>query len=184
MNESELISKAIQKDRNACKELFQTHKNQVFNAVLPILQNNQEAEDILQETFIYFFETLHSFKKESTLSTWIYRIAINKALESIRQKKRLKRFSFFSAKPMDEATQIESTWMHPFVLLEKKEHAKILFESLNHLKEKHKVAFTLFHIEGLPQKEIAEIMKTSVPAVETMIHRAKKELRAIIEKRI
>lgn len=182
MNESELISGAIQKERLACELLYKTHKNRVFNVILPMVQNNKEAEDLLQETFIDFFENLHKFKQESTLSTWITRLAINKALESIRKAKRKKRFSIFTYTTNSSHDEVESTWMHPGIKLEHKETAYLLFNALNSLKEKNKVAFTLHKIEGLSHKEISEIMQISVSSVETLVHRAKKELKIYIEK--
>lgn len=182
MNESELISGAIQRERLACELLYKTHKNRVFNVILPMVQNDKEAEDLLQETFIDFFENLHKFKQESTLSTWITRLAINKALESIRKAKRKKRFSIFTSSINSPHHEIESTWMHPGIKLENKENAQILFKALNSLKENYKVAFTLHKIEGLSHKEISEIMQISISAVETLVHRAKKELKMYVEK--
>lgn len=182
MNESELIDSAIRKERSACEQLYKIHKNRVYNIILPMVQNDKEAEDLLQETFIDFFENLHKFKKESSLSTWITRLAINKALESIRKSKRKKRFSVFNISIHHAHNEIETTWMHPGIKLENKETAELLFKALNSLKEKNKVAFTLHKIEGLSHKEISEIMQISVSSVETLVHRAKKELKIYIEK--
>jgi RNA polymerase sigma-70 factor (ECF subfamily) len=69
----------------------------VYNTVLGILQNAEDAEDVTQEAFIQVFESVSSFKGESKFSTWIYRIAVSKALDHIRKKKRKKRFAFIQS---------------------------------------------------------------------------------------
>ena len=77
--------------------LYEQHKGLVYNLCLKYLQNIEDAEDVTQEVFVTIHNSLHQFKGDSKISTWIYRIAVTKSLEFIRSKKRKKRFSFFQS---------------------------------------------------------------------------------------
>jgi RNA polymerase sigma-70 factor (ECF subfamily) len=158
----------------------------VYNLILSFLQNTEDAEDVTQEVFIEVFRSLNKFKGNSTISTWIYRISVNKSLDFLRKKNRKKRFAFINILFTNEDKNQEiiqvANFEHPGVLLEQKENARILFKLINELKENQKTAFILFHIEELSQKEIAEIMGISSKAVELLIRRAKLKLKEKIEK--
>ena len=78
MSEKELIQGVIAKDRNSCRELFDTYSERVYNTVLSFLQNANDAEDITQDVFIEIFDSIYKFNGKSGLYTWIYRIAVNK----------------------------------------------------------------------------------------------------------
>jgi RNA polymerase sigma factor (sigma-70 family) len=158
----------------------------VYNLILSFLQNTEDAEDVTQEVFIEVFRSLNKFKGNSTISTWIYRISVNKSLDFLRKKNRKKRFAFINSLFINEDKNQEiiqvANFEHPGVLLEQKENAIILFKLIDELKENQKTAFILFHIEELSQKEIAEIMGISSKAVELLIRRAKLKLKEKIEK--
>jgi RNA polymerase sigma-70 factor (ECF subfamily) len=83
LNEKILIVRLRLGEEPAFKELVANYQDRVYYSVLNILQNTSEAEDAAQETFIQVFESIHSFKEESTLATWVYRIAVRKSLEKI-----------------------------------------------------------------------------------------------------
>jgi RNA polymerase sigma factor (sigma-70 family) len=144
------------------------------------VQNKEDAEDLTQEVFIEVFHSLEKFKQESSLSTWIYRITVNKSLDFLRKKNRKKRFGFMTSLFHKETGEInfdKGHFDHPGILLEKKENARILFEAIDLLSENQKTAFILFHVEELSQKEIAAIMNLSPKAIESLIQRAKTTLR-------
>ena len=86
MNEQELIQQLRQRDESAFRQLVESYRNKVYNTVLNILQDTSEAEDSAQEVFIQVYESISSFKEESSLSTWIYRIAVRKALDKLRRR--------------------------------------------------------------------------------------------------
>jgi RNA polymerase sigma factor (sigma-70 family) len=149
------------------------------------LQHREEAEDITQEVFIEVYQSLSKFKEQSTISTWIYRITVNKCLDHLRAKKRHKRFGFITSLFHHETGEVlheVSHFDHPGIELEKKEKAKLLFQAIEYLPENQKTAFILWHIEDLPQKEIAAIMQCSINAVESLLQRAKANLRKELEK--
>ena len=95
MSEQELLIRLQKGDETAFKTLVETHQKRVFNTVLIIVQNLEEAEDISQEVFMEVYQSVSKFRGDSKISTWLYRIATMKALEEIRKKKAKKRFAFF-----------------------------------------------------------------------------------------
>jgi RNA polymerase sigma-70 factor (ECF subfamily) len=179
LNEGELIHLLKKKDREAFKELVETWQDMVYNTALGILQNVEDAEDTAQEVFVQVYESIGSFKEESKLSTWIYRITVSKALDHIRKKKRKKRFAFIqSLYGKNDGPAIDPPdFFHPGVKMENKENAAILFKAIEKLPANQKTAFVLNKTEGLTYLEIGEIMKLSNSAVDALLQRAKQNLR-------
>jgi RNA polymerase sigma factor (sigma-70 family) len=179
MAEEELLTQLKLGDENAFRFLVENNQKRVYNTVLSIVQNSEEAEDIAQEVFIEVFKSVKNFRGDSKISTWLYRIATTKALEELRKKKAGKRFAFFTNlfSENNEIIHDSATFEHPGVTLENKESAKMLFSAINKLPENQKVAFTLANIEGLNYQEIMEVMNLSVGSVESLLFRAKTNLR-------
>jgi RNA polymerase sigma factor (sigma-70 family) len=152
-------------------------KDMVYNTAIGILQNEEDAEDVTQEVFIQVIESIKTFKSESKLSTWLYRITISKALDHLRKKKRKKRFAYIQSLfgANDEIIE-QPDFHHPGVVLDNKERAALLFKTIARLPENQKIAFTLHKLEGLSYQEISEVMKTSISSVESLMHRAKNNL--------
>jgi len=181
--ESVLIEQLKQGDEAAFKSIVTQWQNMVYNTVLGIVQNNTEAEDITQEVFIKVFENISSFKGESKFSTWLYRIAITKALDFLRSKKRKKRFGFMKSlfgNEHEEEPRL-TDFSHPGVRLDNKERSAVLFKAIGKLPDNQKAAFTLHKLEGLSYQEISEVMHTTVSAVESLMSRAKVNLRKELE---
>jgi len=151
----------------------------VYNTALGIVQQEGDAEDVAQEVFIQAYESISSLKGDSKLSTWLYRITVTKSLDHLRKKKRKKRFAFVQSLfgENDEERNHPVEFRHPGVELDKKEDAAVLFNAIQSLPENQKVAFTLHKLEGLPYKEVADIMETSLSSVESLMHRAKANLK-------
>ena len=151
----------------------------VYNTAMGILQSAEDAEDVSQEVFVQVYESIHTFKGESKFSTWLYRITTSKALDHIRRKKRKKRFAFVQ-QLFGENNEIiiqPPDFNHPGVVLDNKESAAALFKAIEKLPDNQKIAFVLNKVEGLNYQEISEIMKTTVSSVESLLHRAKTNLR-------
>lgn len=179
MTEQELIYRLKAGDEIAFKHLVESRQSLVFNTVLGFLQSTEDAEDVTQDIFVKIFESIQQFKGESALSTWVYRVAVTSALEFIRRKKRKKRFGFLS--PIlgenNEPTLELPDFNHPGVRLDNKEKASILFKAIKELPENQQIAFILNKVEGLSYQEVADIMKSSLSAVESLLHRAKTNLK-------
>ncbi|HLF47001.1 MAG TPA: RNA polymerase sigma factor [Chitinophagaceae bacterium] len=184
ITETVLIDQLKKKDESAFKEIVEQWKNMVYNTVLGIIQNESEAEDLTQDVFIKVFENISSFKGGSKLSTWIYRIATTTALDHLRSKKRKKRFGYIFSLGGNENNETDQIpdFLHPGVKLDNKERAKTLFKAIRQLPENQKTAYVLHKLEGLSYREISEVMKTTVPAVESLMSRANGNLRNQLEK--
>lgn len=155
----------------------------VYNTALGILQNEEDAEDTAQEVFMKVYEAIDSFKEESKLSTWIYRITVTKSMDLIRRKKRKKRFAFIQSLygKNDDVIIDPPDFFHPGVSLENKENAAVLFKAIDQLSPNQKIAFVLNKIEGLSYVDIGEVMTLSDSAVDALLQRAKKKLQGNLQ---
>ena len=178
-----LIEQLKKGDDTAFKTIVDTWQNMVYNTAIGIVQNAEDAEDITQEVFVQVYQSINSFKGDSKFSTWLYRITVTKSLDHERRKKRKKRFAFVRSLFGDESQVVihPPDFNHPGVALDKKEAAAMLFKAINQLPENQRVAFTLHKLEGLSYQEVSEVMKTTVSSVESLMHRAKTNLKKYLE---
>jgi len=179
LTEQELLLGLRNGEESAFKELIIQFQDKVFNTALGLLQHYPEAEDIAQEVFIQVFRSIKQFKGNSLLSTWIYRITLTKSLDHLRSKKRKKRYGFLSSLFGDNNIPLHEPkdFNHPGVLQENKEDAVILFKIIDQLPENQRAAFILNKVEELSYREIAAILNTTEPAVDSLLQRAKQNLR-------
>ena len=186
MSEKEIVEQLRQGDEEAFKKLVTLFQQKVFNTALNFLQNQHDAEDTAQEVFIQVYHSIHQFKENAKLSTWIYRITISKCLDHIRSKKRKKRFAFISSlfSEKNELLHDAPEFNHPGVQLDRKEDAAILFKLVDSLPGSQKTAFLLNKIEALSYGEIAVIMKISESAVDSLLQRARQNLKKKINEKI
>lgn len=177
MTEQELIEQLAQKSEAAFKWLVESYQKDVFNTILNIVQDDDEAEDAAQEVFIKIFESIGNFRQESSLSTWIYRLSVNKALDKLRRRKAKERLRQVIPWWMpNESKPGKTGFHHPGIALEHKEKAAVLFKAIDSLPEKQKIAFTLIKVQGLKYEEVSKIMNQHIKAIESLISRAKQNL--------
>lgn len=184
MQPEELLYKIAMGDHLAFRQLYEAFKDRVYNTCLSYLQQAEDAEEATQDVFTEIYHAAKKFQSRSSVQTWIYRIAINKCLDRIRFQKRQKRFAFISSLFHSDSGQLlhdPPFFMHPGVLMEQRERSVLLFRAINKLPENQRTAFILKQIEGLSQKEIAEIMQITEKAVEALLQRAKANLRNILK---
>ena len=184
MEQPELIIQLQQGNPSAFKQLVDECEDMVFNTALGIVQDEDDADDITQDVFVQAYQSISSFKGDSKISTWLYRITVNRALDHEKKKKRRKRLGFMGFLSGNREHEVDSIpeFDHPGVLLEKKESAADLFNALKQLPDNQRIAFTLHKLEGQANREIAEIMGISLQAVESLMARAKRNLESILKK--
>ncbi|WP_299364313.1 RNA polymerase sigma factor [Winogradskyella sp.] len=185
MEQNDFIKRLIAGEEAAYGKLLDDFQQKVFSTCISFVPNKEEAEDLAQDVFVEVFRSIHKFKGNSKLSTWIYRITTNKCLEFIRKRNTKKRFAFLqslsgSAIPIDK-TSYFTEMNHPGIILENKEKSETLFLAINSLPEAQRVTFTLHKIDGLSYQEISEITQKSISSVESLMFRAKKNLQNILE---
>jgi RNA polymerase sigma-70 factor (ECF subfamily) len=180
MSDSDLIKELIDKQPQAFRQLIEKYQRLVFNACYNLTRSTQDAEDITQEVFIEVYESVHQFRHESKLSTWLYRVAVNKSLNHLR-KNRMKNMlhsieQFFKN---DNGAQLDiedpSAANTPYSI-DYTERSQVLMKAINSLPENQRIAFTLNKYDELSYQEITEIMGISLSSVESLIHRAKLNL--------
>lgn len=179
MTDAELIQGLKDKDSGAWHELVDRYQLLVYNICIGFLRNAHDAEDLSQDIFIEVFNSAHKFRGDAKLSTWLYRISVNRSLNFIRNNRK-RRFwkeidALFGVSASEEAIAfVPSVETDP---METSEQRTLLDQAISQLPENQRVAFTLNKIEELPYAEVAEIMELSLSAVESLIHRARVNLR-------
>lgn len=164
-------------------KIYQEHKNLVFNLALKYLRNQEDAEEVTQDVFVAIFKGIDQFNSQSQVSTWVYKITINKSLDFIKAKKAKKRQGFLSSlfrSGGQEAIFVQDQFNHPGVQLESKEEVAMIMNCINQLPDKQKTALILHKLEDKTQVEIAEIMESTPKAVESLVQRAKSNLKKIM----
>lgn len=184
MEDAKLIEDLRKGSHAAFGKLIDSYQGRVFNTCLNFVHHAEDAEDLAQEVFLEVFRSIGKFKGESKLSTWIYRIAVTKSLEHIRKHKRKKRDGkVYSISALQESgfDPKGDAMDHPGVALEHKERAAALFGAISQLPDKQRIAFTLNKVEGRSYQEVADIMETTVSSIESLIFRARRNLKQILE---
>ena len=156
MSESQLIEGLLAGNEQAFRVLVETYQEKVFNTCLGFIKNAEDADDLAQEVFIEVFKSIHKFRMKSSLTTWIYRISVNKSLELLRARKRQKRFGIFSTIFESENQQAvePADYRHPGIIAENQERSIILFRAMDKLPQNQNTAYTLHKMEGRAMKKL------------------------------
>jgi RNA polymerase sigma-70 factor (ECF subfamily) len=179
LNETKLIELARNGDKAALSQLVNTYSERIYNLALRILRKKEDAEDILQETFLTVIEKLHTFDGRSSFFTWIYRIATNASLMKLRKKKVI--FKEIAEDP-EYTESVESRvfvdWSQdPSINVLDEEIKQKLDEAINKLSDIYRSVFVLRDIEGLSIKETSAILDITEENVKIRLRRARQFLR-------
>jgi RNA polymerase sigma-70 factor, ECF subfamily len=169
-----LTDRLKNRDEKAFRELVEEYGQLVFRTCMGILHDREDADDVAQEVFIEVFRSVDKFRSDARISTWLYRIALNKSLNYLRDNRRHK--GSLLSRDASAVASAAVTGGNPLEVLQDKEKMKILEQALDALPEKQKKAFVLSKYEDLSYKQISEVMKLSVSSVESLIFRAKQNL--------
>jgi RNA polymerase sigma-70 factor, ECF subfamily len=183
MDDIEIIKRLKDGDDETFRVVVEKYQKMVLNCSYKFLRNRESAEDITQEVFLQVFESITSFRADSKLSTWIYRITVTKSLNHLKSLKRKKRFamliSLFGEDKVEQRISASEN-MNPIKGLENQERARVLNLALEKLPENQRIAFTLSKINEMSYEEISSVLNTSISSVESLIHRAKTNLKKIL----
>lgn len=179
-DESELVAKAREGDTSAFNRLVTQYERKIFRLAKHITQNDEDAEDVLQESFLKAYEHLKNFHGQSKFYTWLVRIAVNESLMKLRKRKSDKTV------PLDEpvdtgedmvAREIAVWEENPEQKYSREELGTILDEAVDSLRPAFRTVFVLRDIEELSTEETAESLGISIPAVKSRLLRARLQLR-------
>jgi len=185
MDQKQLIEQLQQGKETAFRDLVNSFGQQVFITCKGFVHQSEEAEDITQEVFLEAFRSIHKFRGDAKISTWLYRIAVNRSLNHLRSKKRRSWLSLGDADarynehsifdPEDKSSPL------PDELMSREQKSLFLSQTIDKLPKNQKAAFVLHKYDELSYKEIAEVLHVSVKAVEALMVRAKATLRKNME---
>lgn len=174
LSDSELVRKCQAGETSAFQELVSRYHQKVFTVILGLLRNREDALEVAQETFFRAYRKIRSFQGGSSFYTWIYRIAVNLAIDAQRRQKR-NPLDFRDS--MDEALEAQNeVAKDPFGDVHDRELGESLIKAINELTPEHKAVIVLRTIEGLSYKDIGEILGCSEGTVMSRLHYARKKL--------
>lgn len=177
-----LVKKSQKGDYLSFEELVKRYEKKIYSLAYRIMGNKEDASDVLQETFLQAFKKLAGFKGKAKFSTWLYRIAVNICLMRKRKRKKMKTVSLdipILTKKEDEIKrELGDDWSEsPLATLENEEVKKTLSQAIGLLPEEYRTVFLLRGLNGLSNQEVAKVLKISLPAVKSRLHRARLFLR-------
>lgn len=180
VDETTLVAQAREGDTRAFGELVRRYEGKIFRLAQHITQNREDAEDVLQETFMKGYEHLDQFQGNSKFYTWIVRIAVNQALMKLRRRKTDKSVSLDETIDTGEDTIVReiAAWdENPEQKFSREELGEVLDTAIQGLEPLYRSVFVLRDIEEMSTEETAEALNISVPAVKSRLLRARLQLR-------
>jgi RNA polymerase sigma-70 factor, ECF subfamily len=182
-----LITALKNKEEWAYGQLIEQYSEKLFRVAYRFLGKKEDAEEVVQEVLLRVVEKIDGFKSESSIYTWLYRIAVNQSLTRIRGDK-VKNTIYFEEKDpsFEDGIRKRETadWSRlPDDLFIKKEFSDFLIECLEKLPEDLRAAYILKDIEGLKEEEVCETLEISKPAMKNRVHRARIILKELLERK-
>jgi len=179
--DAKLILEFARGNNSAFEQILKKYKGLVINIAYRFIQNRAEAEDIAQEVFLRIYDSAKRYNPKAKFSTWIYKITTNICLNRFRSKKSLQTVSLdkpISATGNEIIPELpDPTYVHPSVNTEKKELNQLVKEAVSSLPTNQRMVVILQKYEGLSYREISEIMGCSTSAVDSLLQRAKQNLK-------
>jgi RNA polymerase sigma-70 factor (ECF subfamily) len=179
VEDRQLISECLKGRGEAFSELVRRYQDRLYNAVFRFLDDAQDAQDVTQEAFISAWQALARFKGDSKFFTWIYRIAINHAID-LKRKHRVSQGT--EIRLNDELQPIASPSSPPEAAVEQREEVEKLRKALNLLSNEHRLVLILKDLDGMKYEEMAETLDVPIGTIRSRLHRARLELRQILER--
>lgn len=174
LTDDELIDQVRAGDSSSYEELIDRYRNQVFNFVLRILGSRDEAEDILQDTFMKVYQSLGRYEKQSKFSSYLFTIAHNLSMNRVNYIKRSQMKLDTLSQSEEERSTFERT---PEAQLRENEVADVVHRAIEKLPPKYRAALVLSEFEGFSYKQISDVLNCSVGTVKSRIFRARDLLR-------
>jgi len=180
-DDQHLIAECLAGRSSAFGELVCRYQDRLYNSVYRLTANAEDAQDVVQETFIQAYQSLSTFKGDSLFFTWIYRIAINTAITLKRKQKSTISINASGQQggiidPLDS-----SEFNQPDHVLELAEKEQTIQQALNRLSSEHRTVLVMKDLEGMKYEEMADILQVPIGTIRSRLHRARLELREILE---
>lgn len=181
MTDTELLERIKAGDMSAFDALCTAYDKKVVNIAYSLLSDREDALDAAQEVFVRIYKSIASFRGDSSLSTWIFRITRNVCSDFLRKRKGFVK-SLDEEEDDEPKLEIPDEKNAPHTEYEKKERVYVVREAISELDENQRTVLTLFDLNGLSYEEIAEITHVPVGTVKSRLYRAREALRKKLEK--
>ena len=181
----ELAARIAEGDEYAFKILVNRHQAPVLNLIYRFIGDRMKSEDLAQETFLQVWRAAKTYKRKSKFTTWLYRICVNVCLNEIKSTRRKKWLQYFKNTPDSKHPENESLLdesPNPEDLLLARERNQQITNALQALPENQRIALILKRYDNLSYEEISRVIGCSIPAVESLLVRAKRTLQKKLEK--
>jgi RNA polymerase sigma-70 factor, ECF subfamily len=171
-NDVRLIDETLNGDCQAFGELVKKYQNRLYNTIVHVVGSHEDAQDIVQDTFVQAFDKLNTFRSRSSFYTWIYRIAFNYSISKLRRKREVlvDYNDEATPKPFDRDDAPEDGLL-------REERSRRVREALSVLSDEHRVVLVLRELDDCGYAEISEILDLPIGTVRSRIHRARSEMR-------
>lgn len=184
VSDNDLVTKTKKGDSAAFDDLIRKYHGRLYGLIYHMTSNHEDTNDLLQDVFSKAYRVINTFKEESSFYTWIHRIAVNMTLNFLKKRKRRQHPSIDNS---DEYLESDPDFLEaankkdPRHLINMHEFQKKLAVAMNKLSNQHRAVVTLFDIQGIPQSEIAKILKTSEGTVRSRLFYAHQQLKHSLE---
>ena len=179
MTDMELVSLIKKGNVDAFDKLVKAYEKKVINVAYSLLSDKEDALDASQEIFVKVYKNISSFRGESTVSTWIFKITKNVCYDILRKRKATL-ISLDEEDDDEKKIEVADESASPEVIYERQEKINIVRDAISKLDENQKIVITLFDINGLSYDEISEIIKCPIGTVKSRLYRAREQLRKIL----
>ena len=181
-DDQRLIAQCLNGDTAAFGELVRRYQDRLYNTVYRLVDNAEDAADVVQDAFLNAYQSLDGFKGDSLFFTWLYRIAVNTAISQKRKQRVLLsidagRNGATTVQPLDE-----SEYSRPGHALERAEQDQRVHRALQQLSQEHRTVLILKDMEGQKYEEMADVLGVPIGTIRSRLHRARAELRELLEK--
>ena len=179
-DDQRLITECREGNTAAFGVLVSRYQDRLFNTVVRLVDNAEDARDVVQEAFLHAYQSLHSFKGDSLFFTWLYRIAVNTAISMKRKQRHVLRIQPGGEEKnvLDPLDPAESS--RPGHALEMAEEERKVHEALGKLSAEHRAVLVMKDMEGMKYEEMAEILNVPVGTIRSRLHRARLEIRDLL----
>jgi RNA polymerase sigma-70 factor (ECF subfamily) len=178
-----LIADCLKGDAAAFGELVRRYQDRLFNTVYRLVDNPEDAQDVVQESFLHAYQSLGGFKGDAQFFTWLYRIAVNAAISLKRKQRVTARIDAGSDGDGGNEPLDRSEFSQPGRALEQADEERRMQEALNRLSSEHRAVLVLKDVEGQKYETIAAILQVPIGTIRSRLHRARLELREILRQR-
>jgi RNA polymerase sigma-70 factor, ECF subfamily len=177
------------------QSLVRRYQNRIFTASFRILSNAEEAEEVVQDTFLKVHQNISKFRQQASFSAWVFKIAHNLCMDILRNRQRKKGFRLLSFNPQSNSpepyedsieafnvvSQLADPGANPSQSLDLREQGSVVMESLKQLTDTQRTVVVLHDIEGFSYVEIAEIVGISIGTVRSRLHYGRVKLKELLE---